>query len=125
MSYAFVLWAHLITAGASLAGFVLRGVWMWRRSPLLRHRITRIAPHLNDTLLFLSALWLAVTLGYWPIPLWLAAKIAAVVLYIVTGACGLHYAGTPPRRKLFFCLALALFAYVVAVACLKSPLLLI
>ncbi|WP_446830768.1 SirB2 family protein [Candidatus Foliamicus sp.] len=125
MSYPFALWVHLLAAAASLSGFVLRGVWMWRRSPLLRHRVTRVAPHINDTILFGSALWLAVNLGLWPLPVWLICKLAAVTLYIVSGALGLHYAATTGQRKLFFCLALALFSYVVAVAYLKHPLLLI
>ena len=115
----------IFAAGASLAGFVLRRLWMWRGSPLLRHRITRIAPHVNDTVLFLTAIWLAAMLGYWPLPVWLICKITAVVLYIVTGAVGLHYGGTPGRKKLFFGVALVLFAYVVALAYLKHPLLLI
>lgn len=125
MGYTSVLTIHLMTAGASLAGFVLRGVWMWRGSPLLGHRITRIAPHVNDTVLFLTAVWLATLLGYWPLPVWLICKITAVVLYILAGAAGLHYGGSPTRKKIFFSLALGLFGYVVAIAYLKSPLLLI
>ena len=125
MGYTSVLAVHLFTAGASLAGFVLRGLWMWRGSPLLSHRVTRIAPHVNDTVLFLTAIWLAAMLGYWPLPVWLICKITAVVLYIVTGAVGLHYGGTPGRKKLFFGVALVLFAYVVALAYVKHPLLLI
>ena len=124
VSYEIVLAVHLSTAGASLAGFVLRGIWMWRESPLLRHPITRIAPHCNDTILFVAAIWLAVLHGYWPLPLWLVCKITAVLLYIVTGALGLHYAATPRRKKWCFCAALLLFAYVVAVAYLKHSLLL-
>ena len=98
---------------------------MWRGSPLLSHRVTRIAPHVNDTLLFLTAIWLAAMLGYWPLPVWLICKISAVVLYILTGAVGLHYGGSPGKKKAFFCCALGLFGYVVAIAYLKSPLLLI
>ena len=124
MSYPTVLAIHLVTAGASLAGFALRGVWMWKESPLLRHRITRVAPHVNDTVLFVTAIWMAIMLGYWPLPLWLICKVTAVVLYILTGALGLHYARSPAQQRLFFCLALLLFAYVVAVAYLKHPLLL-
>ncbi len=124
MGYTSVLAVHLLTAGASLAGFVLRGLWMWRGSPLLSHRITRIAPHVNDTVLFLAAIWLAAMLGYWPLPVWLICKITAVVLYILTGAVGLHYGGSPRKKKLFFGVALVLFAYVVALAYLKTPLLL-
>lgn len=96
---------------------------MWRGSPLLRHRITRIAPHVNDAALFLSALWLAIMSGYWPLPVWLICKIVAVVLYIFAGALGLHYAGTPGRKRTCFFVALAFFAYVVALAYLKHPLL--
>lgn len=124
MSYTTVLTVHLVTAGASLAGFVVRGVWMWRGSRLLRHRVTRVAPHVNDTVLFITGIWLASKLGYWPLPVWLICKLVAVLLYIMAGSMGLHYGGTPRRQKLFFCVALALFAYIVALAYLKQPLLL-
>lgn len=106
-----------------MAGFMLRGAWMWRESPLLHHRITRIAPHVNDMVLFGSALWLAAMLGYWPLPVWLICKLVTVVLYIVAGGLGLHYAGSLGRQKFFFCAALLLFGYVVAIAYAKTPLL--
>ncbi len=98
---------------------------MWRRSPLLRRPVTRTVPHVNDAILFATAVVLAVMLDLWPLPAWLACKIAGVALYIASGALGLHYAPTLGLRKLFFCLAVALFAYVAAVARLKHPLLLV
>ncbi len=125
MSYGSVLVVHMVTAGASLAGFVVRGVWMWRGSRLLRHPVTRVAPHVNDTVLFITAIWLASMLGYWPLPVWLICKLVAVVLYIVAGGLGLHYAGSPGRQKFFFSAALLLFGYVVAIAYAKAPLLII
>ena len=96
---------------------------MWRGAPLLRHRITRIAPHVNDTVLFLTAIWLAAMLGYWPLPVWLICKITAVVLCILTGAVGLHYGGSPGKKKVVFLrVRLACSAYVVAIAYLKHRL---
>lgn len=41
---------HVVFAAATLLGFLLRGYWMITESDLLRSRMTRIAPHIVDTL---------------------------------------------------------------------------
>lgn len=51
---------HLLTVAISITLFVLRFFWQWRRSPIMGRRWVKIAPHLNDTLLFVSGIALVV-----------------------------------------------------------------
>ena len=51
---------HLTCAVLSISGFLLRGFWMIKNSPLLQHRLTKILPHIVDTLLLASAIWMTV-----------------------------------------------------------------
>ena len=92
-------------------------------SPLLSHRITRIAPHIVDTLFLISGIILVLQLR---LPVlqsdWLLAKIAGLVLYIVFGAFALKRGKTRRIRGIAFVGALLAFAYVVNTAITKSPL---
>jgi uncharacterized membrane protein SirB2 len=114
---------HLITLAITISGFVLRGFWMMRGSPLLQARLVKIVPHVNDTVLLISAVWTAALIGQYPfVDVWLTAKILGALAYIVLGAIALTYGRTPRIRLLAFVGALLSFAYVVAVAATKNPL---
>ena len=81
---------HIATVLLSLAGFVVRGVWMLRGSSLLRARWVRATPHIVDTLLLASGIGLIFTLHLYPTQQpWLVAKLVALVVYIVLGAIAL------------------------------------
>jgi uncharacterized membrane protein SirB2 len=101
---------------------MLRGLWMLRQSPLLQHRLTRILPHVIDTVFLLSGIGLVAVLQ---IPVsdapWLIAKIVALVVYILLGTVALKRGRTPAIRQVSFVLALAAFAYIVGVAIYKTP----
>ena len=95
---------------------------MLRSSPLLRHRITRIAPHVIDTLFLASGIALVVTID---LPIlrsnWLLAKLAGLVVYIALGMVALRFGQTREVRAIAFVSAVAIFAYIVGVAIAKSP----
>jgi uncharacterized membrane protein SirB2 len=115
---------HMITVTLTIAGFIVRSTWMLRNSPLLNARATKIFPHVNDTLLLLSALWTAAILGQYPfVDAWLTAKVAGLIVYILAGAVALTYGRTRKTRIAALALALLSFAYVVGVAVTKNPLL--
>ena len=65
---------HVTCVVLSAAGFLLRGLWMITGSALLQHRLTRVLPHVVDSLLLLSA----ITLAVYVFPLRRCARIAAV-----------------------------------------------
>jgi uncharacterized membrane protein SirB2 len=115
---------HMIAISLTIAGFLLRGAWMLRDSPLLHSKPARILPHINDTVLLLSALWTAAILGQYPfVNMWLTAKVLGTLAYIVVGAVALTYGPTKKIRVRAFIAAILCFGYVVAVAATKNPLL--
>lgn len=114
---------HVASAGLSILGFVIRGVLMMRDSPIMHTRWIRIAPHFVDTALLVSAIWLAVQLGFSPASSpWLAAKIIALLLYIGLGFVALRLGKTLQLRVMAWVAAMLVFSYIVAVAMSKSPL---
>ena len=114
---------HMITVTITITGFILRGYWMLKDSPLLHAPLTRTLPHVNDTVLLLSALWAGSLLGQYPfVNGWLTAKVAGLLGYIVLGAIALTYGRTKRTQTLAFIGALLCFAYVVTVAATKNPL---
>ncbi|NMF97297.1 SirB2 family protein [Aromatoleum toluolicum] len=113
---------HVLCAVLSISGFVLQGVWMMRRSPLLDHRITRILPHLIDTVFLGSAITLATMSGQYPfVAPWVTAKVVALVVYILLGATALRWGRTMRVRVLALLAALLTFSWIVSVALSKNP----
>lgn len=122
MSYLAVKWLHLSCAALSIAGFALRGVLMLAGSPLLQARFARIAPHVVDTALLGSALWLALFLHQYPfVDGWLTAKLAALIAYIALGSVALRRGRTRAARAWAFAAALVAAGYIVSVALTRDP----
>ncbi|BDT57502.1 SirB family protein [Massilia varians] len=118
---------HLHVSFVALSGllFLVRGIWMLRASPNLAQRWARIVPHIVDTLLLASAIGLAVVSHQYPGQMpWLTAKVVGLVAYIVLGTIALKRGRTQGVRTAAFVGALACFAYIVAVAVTKNPLVL-
>jgi uncharacterized membrane protein SirB2 len=114
---------HLITLTITITGFILRGIWMVKGSPLLHARAVKIVPHVNDTVLLISAVWTGALINQYPfVDAWLTAKILGAIAYILFGAVALTYGKTKQIRISCFIMALLSFAYVVAVATTKNPL---
>lgn len=108
---------HVGCAVLSIAGFAARGALMLADSPLLRTRLLRVAPHVVDTVLLASALWLVWVLGQSPfVHAWLTAKVLALAAYIALGVLALRPGRRKALRAAAFCGALAAAGYIVAVA---------
>lgn len=120
--YTLLKFAHIATAALSIGGFCLRGYWMMAGSDLLTHRVTRIAPHIIDTLFLLSGIGLLVVLSLNPLNQpWLLAKFAGLVAYIVLGTLALKRGRTKAIRVGTFVAAVAMFVFLVGVARMHSP----
>lgn len=122
ISYLSIKLLHVTAVTLSIALFLLRAGWMLHSPQRLRLRWVRTVPHVVDTVLLLSGAWLAWQLGKAGVGGWLPAKIAALVAYIVLGAVALRYGRTRGLRSGALAGALLAFAYMVAVAVTKSPL---
>ena len=123
--YLLVKQVHVACVVLSLAGFVARGALMLAGSPLLQARFVRVAPHVVDTALLASAVWLAWMMHQYPfVHGWLTAKVLGLLAYIVLGAVALHRGRTKAVRAWAFAGALLAAGYVVAVALTKNPFLL-
>ncbi len=115
--------AHAALALLSLSGFVLRGVWMMQGSTMLAQRWVKVSPHVVDTFLLLSGLALVLNYHIYPNEQpWLAAKLTALIAYIVVGSIALKRGKTRVIRMTAFVAALAVFGYMLLVATTRSPL---
>lgn len=114
---------HVSFVALSGIGFLLRGLWMMRDSPMLQRRWVKVAPHVIDTLLLGSAISMAVISAQYPFALdWLTAKLGGLLAYILCGTMALKRGRTKRQRALFFALAVLAFAYIVSVALTRNPL---
>ncbi|MDH3747251.1 MAG: SirB2 family protein [Gammaproteobacteria bacterium] len=113
---------HVACAVLTIAGFALRGYWMMMSSTLLAHRITRIAPHIIDSVFLLSGVAMLVLLSLNPLSQsWLVAKFVGLIAYILLGMIALRRGRTQSIRFIAFIGALLAFTFVVGVAITRSP----
>lgn len=121
---AYLLAKYLHVGGVilSLGGFAARGALMLAGSPVLNARFVRVAPHVVDTVLLASALWLAWIIRQYPfVEGWLTAKVIGLVVYIVLGAMALRRGRTKGVRVAAFAGAAATAFYIVSVALTRDP----
>jgi uncharacterized membrane protein SirB2 len=122
MTYSFIRNLHTIAAVVTITGFILRGYWMMSDSGKLQHRITRIAPHVVDTVFLLSGVAMIAMLSLNPLSQrWLLAKFVGLIVYILLGTVAIRRGSTMRIRMVAFVAALSVFAYIVGVAMSKSP----
>lgn len=122
IDYSLLKSVHVTAVASSLSLFVLRATWRMRAPERLDARWVRIVPHVVDTVLLASAIWLALMLENYPgTHAWLTAKVAGLVAYVVLGSIALKRGRTEAARGIAFVAALAVFGYIVSVAITKSP----
>ena len=119
-TYLIIKYLHVTCAVVSASGFALRGYWMLIESPLLSKKLTRVLPHIIDTLLLLSAIALVVMSRQYPVVVgWVSIKIILLLLYIVLGTMALKRADTKTKRKGYFAASLLTVGTIFLVAVLK------
>lgn len=122
MDYGSVKTLHVSAVSVTIALFALRVGWMAASPQRLQRRWVKVVPHVIDTVLLLSGVWLAWQIGAAGVRGWLPAKLAGLVAYIVLGAIALRRGRTRRVRIAAALAALLTFAYIVSVAVAKSPL---
>jgi uncharacterized membrane protein SirB2 len=109
---------HLITLTASVAMFFVRGLMLIQGSPRLESQFIRGAPNIIDGLLIVSALGLAITIGWYPFAnAWVTAKLLATIVYL-----GLVHAGFSRRSTGLYWAGLLPLAYIGASVACRDPL---
>ncbi|MDH4234537.1 MAG: SirB2 family protein [Gallionella sp.] len=122
MSFQILKHIHLTCAALSFVLFFLRGIWSFNGSTIMQQRWIKIVPHIVDTLLLASALWLAYTIKQYPfVDAWLTAKFFALLLYIGLGSVALKHGKSKAIRLSAWLAALAVFIYIVLVAIKHNP----
>ena len=112
---------HMSTAFISISFFLVRGIWVFRESPMMTKKWVKILPHVNDTILLTTATLLAINIQQYPfVDAWLTAKITALIIYIVFGMFALKRAKEMKNKVVFFILALLTFSYIVGIALTRS-----
>lgn len=77
---------HLLMVVLSVSFFLLRFVLSLKSAAILQRKFFKIAPHVIDTLLLISAIMLMLTLQQYPfVQSWLTEKLIAVLAYIALG----------------------------------------
>ena len=123
MNYLVVKHLHITFAVISGSFFLLRGIWMLRNSAMLQRRWVKVVPHAVDTLLLTTALIMVFWSGQYPfVQAWLTAKVIALIVYIGLGTVALKRGRTKAARVSALLAALAVFAYIVAVALTRQVL---
>lgn len=114
---------HISLVSLSIALFVLRFFWRQTQSPRLQSTWIKVAPHLIDSLLLLSAIGMLVLVSLNPFSLaWLRYKIILLFAYIVLGSFALKRAQSRRAQAIAFALALLCVMAMVALALFKPTL---
>jgi uncharacterized membrane protein SirB2 len=121
MVYTALKHLHLLTVAITLALFLLRAAWMLADSKQMQARWIRIVPHVNDTILLAAAIGMLVAGGLNPLQQpWIMAKIGGLLAYIGLGTVALRRGKTKAVRVTALLAALAVIAWIVAVAFTKQ-----
>ncbi len=122
MNYVLLKQVHVFFALASIIGFILRWNWRMSGSRLSQMKLTKIAPHVVDTLFLTTGVALAFTINQYPLSTpWLTAKITGLLVYIVLAMFAMSGKVTRPWRVTAFLAAVSTYAWILTVARLKSP----
>ncbi|WP_455199118.1 SirB2 family protein [Kaarinaea lacus] len=114
---------HVVCALLSISGFIARGILMIRGSSLLSARTVKVLPHVNDTVLLVTAIVLASQWGWSALQMpWLLAKIIALLAYIALGMLALKPGRSQSVRISAWLAAIITFAFIVSVAVTRNPL---
>lgn len=118
-----VLLVHVTSALLSISGFIFRGILRFSGSDLVNRKWLKIAPHIIDTVLIVSAIMLYLRSGLELLSTpWLMAKIIALLLYIALGLIAFRFGKTRTIRFVAWLEANLVFAYIIGVAITKNPL---
>ncbi|MCS4308146.1 MAG: invasion protein [Gammaproteobacteria bacterium HGW-Gammaproteobacteria-15] len=112
---------HLLMVVLSVSFLLVRYAMSLKPAAMLQTKFFKIAPHVIDTLLLVSAVLLMLTLQQYPfVHAWLTEKFLAVLAYIALGVMAFK-GRTAAIRWICFLGALGWLGLVLRVAMTKQP----
>ncbi len=112
-----IKYIHILSALLSIIGFIYRAILKLTAPEKLTQKWLKITPHINDTILLASAIYLVfITQQYPTLFNWVSMKIIALVIYIILGLFTLRFCHTRASILVSLLLAIAVFTYIIIVA---------
>ena len=108
---------HITVVTLSLILFLSRGTWVYFFNKQLTAKWVKILPHVNDTILLVSGITLAVQTQQYPfVQHWLTVKIICLVGYILLGMVALKWSINTRKGFVAWISAVSLFFFMLSVA---------
>jgi len=119
--YQIVMHLHVTAVVISLAIFSFRFALTLKNSNILQKKWLKITPHVVDTVLIGTAIWLLTFSSMVHVDGWVASKFIGLILYIVSGLFALKWAKTNRSRIIGFVCAVIWLFLTATVAFTKQP----
>lgn len=119
--YKTALHLHVSAVVISLALFSFRFALTLKGSDVLQSKWLKITPHIVDTVLLATAIWLLTISSVVSVEGWVTSKVIGVILYIVSGFFALKWAKTTRSRTVGFVCAVIWAILTATVALTKQP----
>jgi len=120
--YSTIKCIHVSSVILSFTGFFIRGLLMIKGSELFYSRVTKIAPHIIDTILLITAITLVIMSAQYPTVFnWLSLKIIGLLFYIALGMFAFRF-GKNQKIKIFFWIGAQIIFILIVFAALFKPL---
>lgn len=114
---------HVSTVVFTLVLFLVRGGWYFFWADKAMPKLLRYLPHLNDTVLTITGITMAVMYSISPLgQTWFLAKIIALFAYIGLGMYAFKEKRLYGKRLFSWLLALLVFFYIIGVVRTHSAL---
>lgn len=111
---------HSASILLSFVGFFIRGILMIKESNILQAKFVKIAPHVVDTVLLVSAIMLVILSAQYPITHnWLTIKVVGLFLYIGLGLWAFRLGKTKQQKVIAWVSALIVFVLIIITAVTK------
>ena len=121
MQYLFVKYSHQIFVTITILVFNIRFFLLWRHPDKPLAGIWKALPHLNDTMLLFTGLWLMKITHFSPFNSpWLGSKILLLLVYIGLGMVMMRSRPRSPKFYAIYVLSMACVGCIVYLAKTKA-----
>ena len=121
MQYLFVKYSHQIFVTITILVFNIRFFLLWRHPDKPLAGIWKALPHLNDTMLLFTGLWLMKITHFSPFNApWLGSKLLLLLVYIGLGMVMMRSRPRSPKFYAIYVLSMACVGCIVYLAKTKT-----